>query len=104
MNANKIMRILRETNGYTEEYIASELGVNQETYSQLEAGQMRLTIDNLVKLTTLYSIDPECFLWKDAHVVNYNIGANSHGGTIEAYNSCNYDIIKKLYDHILLRY
>jgi transcriptional regulator with XRE-family HTH domain len=101
MNANKIMRILRETNGYTAEYIASELGVSQETYSQLEAGQMRLTIDNLAKLAGLYSIDAECFLWKDAYVVNYNIGANSHGGPIESYNNCNNDIIKKLYDQIL---
>ncbi|HEY9005819.1 MAG TPA: helix-turn-helix domain-containing protein [Ohtaekwangia sp.] len=88
MNENKIMRVLREANGYTQEYIASELGINQNTYSKLESGQTRLTVDRVKKLAELYKIAPEYFLSDGLPIINYNSGPNSHSnsGVIENYN------------------
>jgi transcriptional regulator with XRE-family HTH domain len=101
MDENKIMRILREANGYTQEYIASELGINQNTYSKLEAGQTRLTVDRVRKLAGIYKVDPDYFFSKDVSVINYNTGAHSHGGPIHTYNSYDNDAIKKLYEQLL---
>lgn len=100
MNENKVMRILRETNGYTQEYIASELGINQNTYSKLEAGQTRLTVERVRKLAEIYKVDPDYFFSKDVSVINYNTGEHSHGGPIHTYNSCD-STVKKLYEQIL---
>lgn len=101
MGENKIMRILREVNGYTQEYIASELGINQNTYSKLESGQTRLTVDRVKKLAELYKVDSEYFLADETPVINYNTGVNSHGGPIHTYNSNDSELIKNLYDQLL---
>jgi len=101
MSENRIMRVLREANGYTQEYIASELGINQNTYSKLESGQTRLTVDRVKRLAEIYRVDPEYFFSDEGSVINYNTGAHSHGGPIHTYNSYDNDLIRKLYEQIL---
>lgn len=89
MHENKIMRLLRESNGYSQEYVGSILGIEQNTYSKLESGQIRLSVDRVRKLAELYSIDPEIFFSKDSTVIHLNKGNGSHSnsGTIENYQN-----------------
>jgi transcriptional regulator with XRE-family HTH domain len=103
MNENKIMRVLREVNGYTQEYIASELGINQNTYSKLECGQTKLTIDRVKKLAELYKVNPEYFFSDELPIINYNSGPNSHSnsGVIENYNDGGDDRVKGLFLQLL---
>src|SRR5690606_28881981 len=42
--SNKI-RILREINNYTQKYVANILEISQNTYSMIERGETRLTMD-----------------------------------------------------------
>jgi len=103
MNENKIMRVLREANGYTQEYIASELGINQNTYSKLESGQTRLTVDRVKKLAELYKVNPEYFFSEELPIITYNNGPNSHSnsGVIENYNDQGDERIKDLFQQLL---
>ena len=79
MQEIKIMRILREANGYSQEYVASQLEIEQNTYSKLESGQIKLTVDRMKKLSKLYSVTPDFFLTEDLPIVNYNSGKYSKG-------------------------
>jgi len=103
MNENKIMRVLREANGYTQEYIASELGINQNTYSKLESGQTRLTVDRMKKLAELYKVNPEYFLNEEATIINYNTGNRSRAiiNTQNYHDNHDQRSIQKLYDKLL---
>lgn len=61
MNAVKTLasriKILREINNYTQEYVANTLGISQNTYSLLEKGETKLTIERLEQLANLYNLD-----------------------------------------------
>ncbi len=48
------LKDLREDNDYTQSYIASLLGVRQNTYSQYECEKREIPISMLIKLSELY--------------------------------------------------
>lgn len=54
--AGKI-KLLREIHNYTQEYVANVLDISQNSYSLIESGQTKLTIDRLEKLAHLYKMD-----------------------------------------------
>jgi transcriptional regulator with XRE-family HTH domain len=54
--ASKI-KVLREVHNYTQEYVASVLEISQNTYSLIEKGETKLTVDRLEKLAQLYKMD-----------------------------------------------
>ena len=51
------LKVLREVNDFTQEYVASILDISQNTYSLIEKGETKLTIDRLEKLARLYNMD-----------------------------------------------
>ena len=51
------IKILREIHNYTQEYVANTLGILQNTYSLLEKGETKLTIERLEQLANLYNLD-----------------------------------------------
>lgn len=57
---NKLKEI-RLKNNYTQEYIASELGITQKAYSKLENGETCLSQDKIMKLAKTYNISPDYF-------------------------------------------
>ncbi|MBX2909813.1 MAG: helix-turn-helix transcriptional regulator [Chitinophagales bacterium] len=50
------LRVLREVNNYTQEYVANVLDISSNTYSLLEKGQATLSIDRIEKLAVLYNM------------------------------------------------
>ncbi|QNL48143.1 helix-turn-helix transcriptional regulator [Olivibacter sp. SDN3] len=102
MTELKIMKILREANGYSQEYTASYLKISQNTYSKIENGQIRLTIDRMKKLAQLYNVPANVFLSEDLPVVNFNTG--SHSRTIistQEYNESEHKTVIKLYERFI---
>ena len=51
------LRVLREVHDYTQEYVAGVLEISQNTYSLIEKGESKLTIDRLEKLANLYRMN-----------------------------------------------
>lgn len=89
VKAQKIMRILRESRDYSQEYVANVLDMNQKTYSNLESGKTKLTLDRIQQLAEFYHVKPDYFLSDELPVINYNTGekSNSNSGYIHNYIS-----------------
>lgn len=101
---NKVMKTLRELNNYTQDYVASFIGINQNSYHKLESGQTRLTVDRMKKLAEMYNVEPEVFLSNNVSVIHCNKGtaSNSNSGYIQTYkNSISDDEQKIFYEKLL---
>ena len=53
------LRQLRKTHSYTQDYIASYLGIIRQTYGHYESGRCTPSTETLYKLACLYNIDIE---------------------------------------------
>ena len=100
------MRLLREANGYTQEYVGSVLGIEQNTYSKLETGQSKLTVERMKQLSELYKVDPDFFLADELQIVNNNSGEGSKSYTSNTFNNENYNegndtSLKSVYDKLV---
>ncbi len=101
MNIGTKLRKLREDQGFSQEYIATELGISQSTYYKLEAEQIRLTVERAKQLAKLYDIDPEYFFTSEASAVYYNNGQgnyhNSIQSNIEKYDNSTGELNKEVF-------
>jgi len=51
------LKMLREVHDYTQDYVAGVLEISQNTYSLLEKGETKITIDRLIQLARLYKME-----------------------------------------------
>lgn len=51
------LKVLREVNNYTQEFVAETLGVDQSTYSKIERNPKNLKAEQAEKLAKLYDVD-----------------------------------------------
>lgn len=54
----KKLKILREINNYTQEYVATILDISQNAYSLIEKGTTKITLDRIEILSELYKTTP----------------------------------------------
>lgn len=52
------IRQLRELKGFTQDYIANELGISQRAYSKLETNQTRIDWIKITKIAEVLDMDP----------------------------------------------
>jgi transcriptional regulator with XRE-family HTH domain len=52
------IRTTRERLAYSQEYIAAKLKVSQNTYSKIELGYVKLTLERFFKICQVLEIDP----------------------------------------------
>lgn len=53
---------LRKTNGFTQQYVASKLGITQPSYIRYENGNAEPTLANLANLADLYDVSVDYLL------------------------------------------
>ncbi|WP_277110226.1 helix-turn-helix domain-containing protein, partial [Chryseobacterium taklimakanense] len=53
----KNIRKLREIKGYSQEYMAHELNINQASYAKLENSSTKITVDRLFAISKLLETD-----------------------------------------------
>jgi transcriptional regulator with XRE-family HTH domain len=73
---SKKLKILREVNNYTQEYVARVLDISQNAYSLLEKGTTKITLDRIEVLATLYSTTPAELVNVSENIYNGNSVAN----------------------------
>ncbi len=56
------IRKTREQKNYTQEYLAQQLGIDIKSYSNIENGVSKLSIDRLFKISEILETPPESFL------------------------------------------
>lgn len=54
--ASNIRRI-RESKGYTQEYLAMKLGISQNAYSKIELGYTKITLERLFQIARIIEIE-----------------------------------------------
>jgi transcriptional regulator with XRE-family HTH domain len=70
-NVKTVAENIRNTRlnlAYSQEYLAAKLKVSQNTYSKIELGYVKLTLDRFFKICHVLEIDP-------AEVINANKAA-----------------------------
>jgi transcriptional regulator with XRE-family HTH domain len=80
----KKLKQLRELKNYTQEYMATELGLSTRAYSKIEAGETQLTINRLNEISRVLGIEPMEILGFDHKNIFNNCtqeGDNSTMGT-----------------------
>lgn len=67
-----MLRKARQKLGYSQEYIAIELGISQKAYSNLENGKTKLRGDTLLKLSEIFNVMPFeiCSLYNRNRCIN----------------------------------
>jgi transcriptional regulator with XRE-family HTH domain len=99
---NVRLRTLREEKNLTQEYMAAELGISQNTYSQLETGKAAIKVQMLLEIARILDVDPGTLLTPDTITVNIydnkiETGAVFYSGeqTLNMHDKDILDLLKK---------
>ncbi len=72
--SEKIKRY-REAKNYSQEYVAAQLGIAQNSYSKIENGHTSVSADRLIELAKVLDVPVENLLSEEAQSFSFN---NSH--------------------------
>jgi transcriptional regulator with XRE-family HTH domain len=90
---------VREQRNYSQQYVASKLGVSQKAYSKIETGETKLSVDNLLKLTEILDTSVNELLDSVGNAVYNNLG--THNGEGIVLHKTTSDKINDLYEKII---
>ncbi|HVY75921.1 MAG TPA: helix-turn-helix transcriptional regulator [Puia sp.] len=90
--ATTTLKILREVNDYTQEFVAEEiLGISQTTYARLEQHPAKITAEQAQKLSDLYKVSIANLLSEATPVITFKQVTNTgntnsaNGGYFQSY-------------------
>lgn len=55
----KSIRKIRESRGYSQEYMAAKMEISQSVYCKIENGKQKLCVDRLMNLSKILDVKPE---------------------------------------------
>lgn len=89
------IKTIRELRGFSQQHMANELGIAQNSYSKIETGQTKLTADTLKKIADLLGVSPVDILSHHPAIINLesNHGAQGH---IENFYSYQREFVEKM--------
>ena len=80
------IRKLREQRGYSQEVVATELGINQSTYGKIERDASNITVERLQKIAEILDVDMASIL--DVGTKNtFTNQTNQGNGYVETINN-----------------
>jgi len=68
----KIRFVRAKVRDYTQEYMAQKLNISQNTYSKIENGQIKITLDRLEEISQILEIPVEDLLRVNEHIILNN--------------------------------
>jgi transcriptional regulator with XRE-family HTH domain len=66
------IRIVRETNGYSQEYVASKLEITQQAYSNIEKNPENASIKRLKQISDVLSVPVTTLIGESEHYIQQN--------------------------------
>ena len=86
MNVNDKIRMMREMNNWTQEYVADKLHMSLTSYAKLERGESRLHLDKLTKIAEIFQVNIADLLSLDKQGLIWLISGDGSGN----YSNLNY--------------
>ena len=88
----------REFKGYSQEYMAQELGINQSSYAKIEKGSTKLTVDRLQRISEVLEVEVSTLLNSSKQPIFNQTNENGSyaNGYIENFYIENKEITEKL--------
>ena len=77
---------IRELKNFTQEYVATQLGLTTRAYSKIEAGETQLTINRLNEISGILGVQPMEILGFDEKQVFNNCNQEGNQNTIGTSN------------------
>ena len=59
------LRNIRESRGWTIKDVSQKLGISRSMYGYIENGEKRLTYDNAIKISEIFSLTPDLLFYED---------------------------------------
>ena len=93
MNTSLKIKKYRELKNYTQEYMAEKLDISQNTYSKIENGGIKLTVDRLKQISDILETPVEEIINADNQVFNFhNSNIEKFYGYIESLHEDNKEL------------
>jgi hypothetical protein len=90
----KIKKI-RESKNYTQGYMSNKLNISQNTYSKIETGGIKLTVDRLKQISEVLDIAVEDILNNETQTYNFhNSNIDKFYGYIETLHEDNKELFQ----------
>jgi transcriptional regulator with XRE-family HTH domain len=88
----KIKKI-RESKNYTQEYMSNQLNISQNTYSKIETGGIKLTVDRLKQISDVLDVTIEDIMSNETQTFNFhNSNIDKFYGYIETLHEDNKEL------------
>ena len=93
------IRMMRELRGLSQDNVANELGIAQNTYSKIESNQTKLTTEMLAKIADVLEVSPMDIMTQQPAIINFqpNQGTQQAFGHVDTFISTQ----KELYEQLL---
>jgi transcriptional regulator with XRE-family HTH domain len=65
------IRMIREIRGYSQEYMACQLGMAQNSYSKIETGQTKLTVERLKNVADVLEVSSSDIISREPAIINF---------------------------------
>lgn len=94
MTVQDKIRILRESEQWTQDEMAEKLGMSKAGYGKIERGENRISLDKLEKIAQIFDVDIVELIKQDKEVVCVFGEHNATGTNINYYNSADQLVIE----------
>jgi transcriptional regulator with XRE-family HTH domain len=72
MNWTRNIKTIRERKNLTQEFVANQLGMSQNNYSNIENGTVKLTIDRLIEISKILDVSAEELIANEAQIFHFH--------------------------------
>ena len=72
MNWTRNIKTIRERKNLTQEFVANQLGMSQNNYSNIENGTVKLTIDRLIEISKILDVSAEELIANESQTFNFH--------------------------------
>ncbi len=106
MNTGLKIRNLREKKGFSQEYMALQLGISQRTYGRYENGESKIDVESVGKIAKVLEVDPyELIDFDRQSIFNNHDQKGGNATNIGHAININFNIfseeVKKLYEKLI---
>lgn len=79
------IRQIRELKGFSQEYIAQELGITQRAFSKIERNEVKIDWNKIEKLAIIFEMEPTDLISFDDNLIFNNCTQSGKSNTINNY-------------------